>query len=240
MAALSSWRASRTSRQRRRVVLLFAVNGVLNAAWSALFFTRRRPDWGTRRSVAALVLDRLPDPVPAAAGRRFRARGVARRGSSCPTWSGWSFRGRAQHGRGPAQRPVRRPTGALTAAAFLLASCASSPPATLPGAANPTLPLRNRDRRRRSATGVPRLGPWRSPGRRTSSTAARRSAPRCPIPPHATASWTCSTATPARTDGLGLTVARYDIGGGADPDPRPCDRPPDHGLWPRADDGGAT
>ena len=39
---------------------------------------------------------------------------------------------------------------------------------------------------------------------------------------------------PARTDGLGLTVARYDIGGGADPDPRPCDRPPDHGLWPRA------
>ena len=68
MAALSSWRASRTSRQRRRVVLLFAVNGVLNAAWSALFFTRRRPDWALAEvlplwcSIASLILF-LPRPA---------------------------------------------------------------------------------------------------------------------------------------------------------------------------------
>ena len=47
---------------RRRVVLLFGLNAVLNVAWSALFFTLKRPDWalmewaGLWLSVVSLVV----------------------------------------------------------------------------------------------------------------------------------------------------------------------------------------
>ena len=45
ISAALSWRAAPTAALRRDVVLAFSVSGVLNIAWSALFFTFRRPDW---------------------------------------------------------------------------------------------------------------------------------------------------------------------------------------------------
>ncbi len=44
-AAVISWRASRTSRERALILSLFAINGCVNVLWSALFFTAKRPDW---------------------------------------------------------------------------------------------------------------------------------------------------------------------------------------------------
>jgi tryptophan-rich sensory protein len=45
VAGIRAWRASRNPADRRRIVTLFALNSVLNVAWSALFFARHRPDW---------------------------------------------------------------------------------------------------------------------------------------------------------------------------------------------------
>lgn len=65
LAAISAawaWQRSVGAAQRRRVVLLFGVNAVLNVAWSALFFALKRPDWAMLEwgllwlSVASLVL----------------------------------------------------------------------------------------------------------------------------------------------------------------------------------------
>lgn len=65
LAAISAawaWQCSQDAVQRRRVVLLFGVNAVLNVAWSALFFALQRPDWAMIEwfalwlSVASLVL----------------------------------------------------------------------------------------------------------------------------------------------------------------------------------------
>jgi tryptophan-rich sensory protein len=44
-AAVIAWQSARDTAARLRVLLLFLVNGALNIAWSALFFTFRRPDW---------------------------------------------------------------------------------------------------------------------------------------------------------------------------------------------------
>ena len=44
-AATLAWDAAATPGARGLVIGLFAVNVVLNAAWSWLFFTRKRPDW---------------------------------------------------------------------------------------------------------------------------------------------------------------------------------------------------
>jgi len=43
-AAVVAWTKARTVRERRRLVVLFAANGVLNVLWSVLFFGLRRPD----------------------------------------------------------------------------------------------------------------------------------------------------------------------------------------------------
>ena len=60
-AAALAWRdADETA--RRMIVILFAVNIVLNIAWSALFFTLQRPDWALMEiapfwlSILALVV----------------------------------------------------------------------------------------------------------------------------------------------------------------------------------------
>jgi benzodiazapine receptor len=48
LAALSgvlAWRAAATRAARQRIMLLFALNGLLNVAWTELFFRIRRPDW---------------------------------------------------------------------------------------------------------------------------------------------------------------------------------------------------
>ena len=44
LAALDVWRRELGPGQRRLILLLFAVNGVLNVAWSGLFFFLKRPD----------------------------------------------------------------------------------------------------------------------------------------------------------------------------------------------------
>lgn len=60
-AAVLAWRTG-DSAERGWVVALFAVNAVLNIAWSGLFFKLRRPDWALPEaaalwlSVLALVL----------------------------------------------------------------------------------------------------------------------------------------------------------------------------------------
>lgn len=56
------WMKAPTPKARGRLVGLFALNGILNAGWSYLFFTRQRPDWalveatGLVASVVALVV----------------------------------------------------------------------------------------------------------------------------------------------------------------------------------------
>lgn len=45
LSAVTGWRTSSTGTQREWIVGLFALNGVLNIVWSALFFRFRRPDW---------------------------------------------------------------------------------------------------------------------------------------------------------------------------------------------------
>jgi tryptophan-rich sensory protein len=44
LAALEVWRRELSDGERRLVLVLFAVNGVLNVAWSGLFFFLKRPD----------------------------------------------------------------------------------------------------------------------------------------------------------------------------------------------------
>lgn len=44
IAGVRAWQAA-GARQRRGLLLVFAVNGVLNVLWSLLFFRLRRPDW---------------------------------------------------------------------------------------------------------------------------------------------------------------------------------------------------
>ncbi len=45
LSATTAWRDARNQRDRSLVTILFFINAVLNIAWSAVFFTLRRPDW---------------------------------------------------------------------------------------------------------------------------------------------------------------------------------------------------
>ncbi len=74
IAAVRCWDAADTVDARRRVVVLFAVNAILNVMWSVLFFALHRPDWAVWEviplwlSVLALLLglrqlDRLVVPL---------------------------------------------------------------------------------------------------------------------------------------------------------------------------------
>ena len=53
-AAVLAWNAFPAGPQRRRLLLAFVLNAVLNIVWSWLFFTLRRPDWA-RVEVVLLV-----------------------------------------------------------------------------------------------------------------------------------------------------------------------------------------
>jgi len=44
-SAIIAWNADPDPAVRARLVAVFAVNGVLNIAWSVVFFRLRRPDW---------------------------------------------------------------------------------------------------------------------------------------------------------------------------------------------------
>ena len=76
LAALSgvlAWRAARTMAARRRIVLFFAANALLNVGWSELFFGLRRPDWSVVEvvpfwlSIVALMV--VLTPISAGASR---------------------------------------------------------------------------------------------------------------------------------------------------------------------------
>ncbi len=45
LAGVLAWSNARTGQQRARVLVLFAINVLLNILWSELFFRLRRPDW---------------------------------------------------------------------------------------------------------------------------------------------------------------------------------------------------
>ena len=45
LSGVIAWRAATTARLRRRIIVLFAINALLNVAWTELFFRLRRPDW---------------------------------------------------------------------------------------------------------------------------------------------------------------------------------------------------
>jgi tryptophan-rich sensory protein len=51
-AAASGVLAWQADRNRPLVILLFAINAVLNVLWSVLFFRLRRPDWALPEAVA--------------------------------------------------------------------------------------------------------------------------------------------------------------------------------------------
>lgn len=62
LAAVLAWRDSRTNADRAMIISLFFINALLNIAWSAIFFTLKRPDWALAEvatlwlSVAALIV----------------------------------------------------------------------------------------------------------------------------------------------------------------------------------------
>lgn len=45
LSGVVAWRAATSAALRRRIIVLFAVNALLNVAWTELFFRLRRPDW---------------------------------------------------------------------------------------------------------------------------------------------------------------------------------------------------
>jgi len=45
ISAWLAWQAASAQALRRRVLVLFAVNALLNVVWSALYFKLQRPDW---------------------------------------------------------------------------------------------------------------------------------------------------------------------------------------------------
>ena len=66
VSSVLGWYAAPDGTARLVMVVLFALNAVLNVAWSALFFNRRRPDWALLEvgplwlSILALMLWQWP------------------------------------------------------------------------------------------------------------------------------------------------------------------------------------
>jgi translocator protein len=62
ISAALAWRAAGSAALRRRVLVLFGVNALLNILWSALYFKLQRPDWALIEvaflwlSIAALIV----------------------------------------------------------------------------------------------------------------------------------------------------------------------------------------
>ncbi len=65
-AGVLAWQNAASRATRTEIIALFAVNGVLNVAWSWLFFTLRRPDWALAEvallwlSILALIVGLAP------------------------------------------------------------------------------------------------------------------------------------------------------------------------------------
>ncbi len=45
IAGVWAWRRAQSTRQRLLIIVLFALNAVMNVTWSMLFFYLHRPDW---------------------------------------------------------------------------------------------------------------------------------------------------------------------------------------------------
>ncbi len=58
IAGVLAWNAAPEGRERAWLVVAFGINGLLNIAWSGVFFRMRRPDWALVE-VAALWLSVL-------------------------------------------------------------------------------------------------------------------------------------------------------------------------------------
>jgi len=65
-SAVTGWWSLRTHTGRRRMLVLFGINGVLNVLWSVLFFRLHRPDWALYEvgffwlSIVALIIFLAP------------------------------------------------------------------------------------------------------------------------------------------------------------------------------------
>jgi benzodiazapine receptor len=73
VAAVRAWMRARPPSARRALLAAYGLNGVLNVAWSALFFRLRRPDWALAEVVLLwlsivlmIVVARRSDTVAAA------------------------------------------------------------------------------------------------------------------------------------------------------------------------------
>lgn len=55
LAATVAWRDARAQRDRSLLTILFFINAALNIAWSAVFFTLRRPDWALAEVVTLWI-----------------------------------------------------------------------------------------------------------------------------------------------------------------------------------------
>ena len=51
-AGLDAWRRASDGASRRWIMLLFALNALLNVSWTVLFFQLKRPDWALAEVVA--------------------------------------------------------------------------------------------------------------------------------------------------------------------------------------------
>ncbi|HEY0328177.1 MAG TPA: TspO/MBR family protein [Rhodopseudomonas sp.] len=60
ISAIYAWRSAQDPSQRRWVVALFALNGLLNLLWSTLFFVVKRPDWAVLEVVLLWLSVLLP------------------------------------------------------------------------------------------------------------------------------------------------------------------------------------
>ena len=73
LAGVLGWRAAPTRGRRQLILVLFAVNALLNVLWSELFFRLRRPDWALIEVVpfwlSIIVLIVVLAPVSATAAR---------------------------------------------------------------------------------------------------------------------------------------------------------------------------
>ncbi len=65
-AGVMAWGRAPTDADRHTMVILFAINGLLNALWSLLYFRLRRPDWALAElgllwlSIVALIVAMAP------------------------------------------------------------------------------------------------------------------------------------------------------------------------------------
>lgn len=72
LAGVRAWQAEPDAAGRRKVLVAYALNGLLNVLWSVLFFMLRRPDWALVEVVPLWLSVLL---ILVVSGRRDRAAG---------------------------------------------------------------------------------------------------------------------------------------------------------------------